>query len=511
MNDFCTEKQTPFKINGVEYVMYNHILKTMEIFNVLTDCENDYVEIKWNISSETINMLLHVINDKKYELINSDNDLAHHLEIIRFVEYLGLEKNILKGIINNMFERSIIDYIDKCLDMDYDDNMMLIFDLYDDWYLAAKDYDIVKMFKIFIDKITSSHFPIKFREKVIKEIVSIDVPDCKKLIKMSRFIVNAVVDASCDLFDCQNDKYMIKENMNTYLDERGYNNIFQPDMKKVTEFLVDLIAELLLRRDITETPEKTKNQYATPNYCNVNDFCAEKQTRFKINNIEYVLYDHIIKEMSIFDTSQHDKILELEWDALPERINLAFHIINDKKFELVAPDGYQFKFLDIIKCMKYMGVSEDIMYKTIDYMTSDHIVSYIYMCKTIKYDDEMMYIFNNKDFSLYNGDRPIPKEFESLFDAIMIPHFPIEFQRKVIQKMIMNIQWHIYTNLDQPTIENETKKICTHVGLTNLDEITKKISQQIIDRFGVKRNYCKHDKEIKEIKANYLTTLLLNK
>jgi len=457
MNDFCTEKQTPFKINGVEYVMYNHILKTMEIFNVLTDCENDYVEIKWNISSETINMLLHVINDKKYELINSDNDLAHHLEIIRFVEYLGLEKNILKGIINNMFER------------------------------------------------------IKFREKVIKEIVSIDVPDCKKLIKMSRFIVNAVVDASCDLFDCQNDKYMIKENMNTYLDERGYNNIFQPDMKKVTEFLVDLIAELLLRRDITETPEKTKNQYATPNYCNVNDFCAEKQTRFKINNIEYVLYDHIIKEMSIFDTSQHDKILELEWDALPERINLAFHIINDKKFELVAPDGYQFKFLDIIKCMKYMGVSEDIMYKTIDYMTSDHIVSYIYMCKTIKYDDEMMYIFNNKDFSLYNGDRPIPKEFESLFDAIMIPHFPIEFQRKVIQKMIMNIQWHIYTNLDQPTIENETKKICTHVGLTNLDEITKKISQQIIDRFGVKRNYCKHDKEIKEIKANYLTTLLLNK
>src|SRR5687767_12042112 len=128
-NDFCARNMTTFKINNVEYVMFNHVLKTMSIFEALHDCNMDQMlEIEYNISPEKINTVFHIVNNNDYSKINTDDKLSNHLELIAFMKYLGITNNMMEDVINRMTDGSIIDYIDKCKSITYDDNMIFFFE-----------------------------------------------------------------------------------------------------------------------------------------------------------------------------------------------------------------------------------------------------------------------------------------------------------------------------------------------------------------------------------------------
>jgi hypothetical protein len=219
-----------FKINGIEYVLHSHIIKTMSIFEVLTDCNInlslEYIlqnriqrslifEINWNISSEKVVKILHIVNDKSYKIINTDN-LSDNLEIIAFMKYLGVSQNIMKSSISNMVDGSIINFISKCKDIAYDDNMMFIFDNFYQWHLATSEQAYQRRtsecFKNLLDKIISPHFPIKFQKKVIRKIVRANFTNyVEECVHES---TSTIIKQQCDQFGCNADQKLIIKKIN---------------------------------------------------------------------------------------------------------------------------------------------------------------------------------------------------------------------------------------------------------------------------------------------------------
>uniref|UniRef100_A0A6C0C8J4 Uncharacterized protein n=1 Tax=viral metagenome TaxID=1070528 RepID=A0A6C0C8J4_9ZZZZ len=102
MNDFNPQNATLFKINGIKYLLHNHILKKMVVFNVLEDCDdNEIIELNWNISPQKVNIVLHIVNSENYKLIIPGDDLSNYLEIIAFMKYLGVSPKIMKKVISH--------------------------------------------------------------------------------------------------------------------------------------------------------------------------------------------------------------------------------------------------------------------------------------------------------------------------------------------------------------------------------------------------------------------------
>jgi hypothetical protein len=251
-NDFCTKNMTTFKINQVEYVMFNHILKTMSLFEVLKDCEMDQMlQIKYNISPEKINVTFHIINNNDYAKINLDDKLSDHLEIIAFMKYLGIHDNVMEDVIGRMTKGSIIDYIDKCKTIPYDDNMMFFFENYHFWRFKKNENEssLISMFKYFIKKINVPHFPTDFQRKVIKKMIMISFPFPKGECKMSN-MCSTVINI-CYFFSCGNESDRICESVYENLTMWGKKIDDSVDGEILFNAVIDLIInELIVRKKV---------------------------------------------------------------------------------------------------------------------------------------------------------------------------------------------------------------------------------------------------------------------
>jgi len=230
--DFCAQNMTLVKINNIGYLMYNHVLRTMSIFKVLTDCETNMMpEIEWDISAKNVNVVFHAINNN-YDKISAINYLSEHVEIIKFMKYLGVSNDIMHEYIELAIDDgSIIDYIDRCKNIPYDDTMIYIFDNCFMWYLVKGQDNLIEEWKKFIDKIVIPHFPINFQITVMTGMIL-------KIIAIERYgeIINpgmviAIISTSCGMFDCQASTDLIMEEMNRYMikieqEDNNFKNIF---------------------------------------------------------------------------------------------------------------------------------------------------------------------------------------------------------------------------------------------------------------------------------------------
>src|SRR5688500_11637137 len=203
-NDFCARNMTSIKINGIEYVLYNHVLETMAIFNVLSDCETNIMpEIIWNISPDNVNIVLHLVNNDVFAIDTGDK-LSKYIEVIEFMRYLGVRDNILQEYIGVVMGGSVTKYIDRCKEIPYHDVMIFIFDNHFCWYLVRTHKNenmITKKFKNLIDKVLCAHFPINFQKKVIKDTILRNIPG-----RDDRLSVHDLAQPtiwSCQRFDCE--------------------------------------------------------------------------------------------------------------------------------------------------------------------------------------------------------------------------------------------------------------------------------------------------------------------
>jgi len=243
-NDFCTKNMTPFKINNVEYTLHNYILETMSIFNALKDCKMDCaLEIHWDISVEKINTVFHCVVDRDYDKMNKYYVLLDRLEIIAFMKYLGISDEIMKGILAIWFDGNVIDYIDKCSSVTYDDNMMFIFDNVHNWYLIKLGcgymmYELTEKIDVLVGKITKRQFPINFQTKVIKNIV------LTYTLPLNQITIREIVHDWCIRFNCRTDSNIIIDKINNHIQIMKIEK-----MQDMAEILADYITESLILRD----------------------------------------------------------------------------------------------------------------------------------------------------------------------------------------------------------------------------------------------------------------------
>jgi ribosomal protein L22 len=287
---------------------------------------------------------------------------------------------------------------------------------------------------------------------------------------------------------------------------------YLPVMEEIIKIMVNCITQLLLSQNKINVHNGTRNKcnIVSNHVCNelINDFCREKQTCFKVNGMEYVMYNHIIKEMMIFDTHQNGETFEITWNISPEKINLVFHFINDKNYKSENKIDLS-NSLNIIGFMRHLNVTEDIMKETIDNIIDDcYIIDFLDECNSIAYDENMMCILDVKRWFLCYSYAPsaITSAFRVLITKLMIPNFPIEFKKKIIQKIIFKNIFHIGDILDDyyltAMIEGACENFDCYDGAAD-------IKRHVIIQIGKKNDYLKHSKKITKIIANYIAEVLL--
>jgi len=182
-------------------------------------------------------------------------NLSEQIEIIAFMKYLGVTPCIMDASINLMTNGSILEYLNECKNILYDDNMMFIFDNYHKWYLI-KENDIgsppqgTERGKKFLDMIISSHFPINFQTKVIKKIIMANiwtlVDTCFYTENIDIYTIRKIIELECRRFSCLDSKIVFDKFDQRYdqKNERGYyiniSEIFERMAEHLTKFIVSL-------------------------------------------------------------------------------------------------------------------------------------------------------------------------------------------------------------------------------------------------------------------------------
>jgi len=173
--DFRDENAISIIVNYTIYKLPEDLLDTMSIFKLLSDCGTKTMpKIERSITPKNANNAFHIAG-KNFSKLDSPDELSEHIEIIIFMQYLGVSDDIIRESIKHMVDGSIINYVDKCNAMPYNDTMLFIFENYPDWYLfkpaTTREFTLKGNFETLIDKIMSPHYPIDFQKKVIKKIV----------------------------------------------------------------------------------------------------------------------------------------------------------------------------------------------------------------------------------------------------------------------------------------------------------------------------------------------------
>jgi len=251
------ENITIIKINGNDYPLQKSALEKMSIYQVLTDCETDTMpELTWEISPANIVVALRAIHD------NACGDLSQHIEITKFLRYLGVNDNIFENYVFNAISGSVIDYFAECKNNPYDDIMIHIFDAHPNWYLISPEnlsdpYDkseqfiyekcsisLEKHFAKFITTIICEHFPINFQKKVVTRIVKQEIPT---------WHLWCITWSMRDLFACFGCQ-LRNEKLVDIVNERLAENIWPTvsESNTIIDLLTQDIVEQLLSHDNTK-------------------------------------------------------------------------------------------------------------------------------------------------------------------------------------------------------------------------------------------------------------------
>src|SRR5688572_29021584 len=100
--DFCDENAISVIVNCTIFKLHQSLLDTMSIFKVLSDCETPLMpKIEWKITAKNANKAFHVAG-KNYSKIDPCDELSEHIEIILFMQYLGVSDDIIIGCIKCM-------------------------------------------------------------------------------------------------------------------------------------------------------------------------------------------------------------------------------------------------------------------------------------------------------------------------------------------------------------------------------------------------------------------------
>lgn len=256
------KNMTLIKINGNEYPLHKSILEKMSIHKVLTDCETDIMpELTWEISPANIAIALHAIHD------DAHHDLSRHIEIVKFLLYLGADDDIFENYVFDTISGSVIDYLIECKNHPYDDIMLHIFDMHPNWYLIdpeniSQPYNksdrfayeerckiLENNFATFITTIMCEHFPTNFQRKVIGHVVKQEMP-CWHLYSNILWCIEWALDDLYSCFGC----HIRDENLVDIIRELFVKN-YWPSISEgnmIIDLLTQDIVEQLMSREDTD-------------------------------------------------------------------------------------------------------------------------------------------------------------------------------------------------------------------------------------------------------------------
>lgn len=255
------ENITIIKINGNDYPLQKSTLEKMSIHQVLTDCETDIMpELTWKISPANIVVTLHAIHD------SACDDLSQHIEITKFLRYLGVDDDIFENYVFGAISGSVIDYLVECKNNPYDDIMLHIFDAHPNWYLISPEnsfypYDksgrfmyekcsisLENHFAKFIATIMCKHFPINFQKKIVTRIVKQEIP-VWHLCSDALWCITWSLRDLFACFGCQLHNEKLVDIVNERLVENYWPNISESNA--IINLLTQDIVEQLLSHDNT--------------------------------------------------------------------------------------------------------------------------------------------------------------------------------------------------------------------------------------------------------------------
>jgi len=179
--DFDTKQTIILRINNIDYVMHKYIVKMMDIYTVMIDCDDkNFLEINWDISQININRALHLINC--YLHVDVIENMDDKFEITSFIRYLGVNDVIMKKALKKLFKsETIYSFIDRY--MPHDDIYVFILDKYIIENLSfihkytrkcnAPNDQLINL----IDKIKFIDFTNELKTKLITKIVSAKIED----------------------------------------------------------------------------------------------------------------------------------------------------------------------------------------------------------------------------------------------------------------------------------------------------------------------------------------------
>lgn len=512
MCDFVKAAQTIFKINGVRYIMCNHIIKTMSIFNVLKDCESDSVlDIEWNVLPEIVNMAFHIINERNYDVLLHVSDVKN-VETIAFMKYLGAPEAIICETINEVLDEDVVNYIDTCSQLPIDDNIVHIYDCYDNWKLMVgrSNKGIKDTFKGLLDKIISPHFPIKFQEKVIRKTIFDNIITNRVMIKVS--MVNMLIHNSCDVFDCLEAAPALEDLVDQYFEKLKREKKSMNDNTFLQIIADHLTGVLLLRNDANAVRKIERCAELPPVLC-VNDFCEKKQKTFVINGMEYVTYDHVFNSLKIFSTTTN-----INWDIDVTTLNAILRAVINCNFELIICDNFS-ACLDAIEFVRYLAPPKCLIKKLLRHIVvNDELTLFVDVCASIQYRDSMKYVLNCRKawiltkWTVSDNDNieKHRKKFSLLCDKLNPKHFPRDFAYDVLVKAMDAGPYFMahYCNAERirDSIEKYQEHYCANSGVPS---VKNHVMNYVLEKYGDRRVYTDYSDEIVyKIKCEMVTALL---
>uniref|UniRef100_A0A6C0CB54 BTB domain-containing protein n=1 Tax=viral metagenome TaxID=1070528 RepID=A0A6C0CB54_9ZZZZ len=168
-----------------------------------------------------------------------------------------------------------------------------------------------------------------------------------------------------------------------------------------------------------------------------------------INGKEYKLRRSLFETFDISNaiTDSGFDTLEFKWDISPENIEVAFYAAA-KKYDTYFQKNMLSDDISVILFLRYLGVELKILMRFMKHMLYGPIIYFVDECAKIPYHEIMLFIFERYDrWTLYNPSNEqdtLKGNFETLVKKILTPHFPIEFQTKVILESALE-------NMTEPT------------------------------------------------------------
>jgi len=100
------DKLTIFKINGDSHSLYKHVAETLDVYNVILDCQGqEFVEINFPISKTNVIKFMQLMTSYLY--IDYTFDVKDSVEIYTFAVYVGVPVPVINKMFRKMFKKHL--------------------------------------------------------------------------------------------------------------------------------------------------------------------------------------------------------------------------------------------------------------------------------------------------------------------------------------------------------------------------------------------------------------------